>query len=86
VPEQPAVLRRYLASWLALAELAHASLVGGDVEVPHGRVPHGDPPELVTRSLLLDPARWFREERENLCQTAVLAARSVSTRRAGNSC
>lgn len=73
--ERQKILRRYVRCCLALAERAHELLVGGDFEVVHGSEARWNLPHSEAERVLAEPARWFRQEQENLCRTLLLAAR-----------
>ncbi|MEV4099781.1 BTAD domain-containing putative transcriptional regulator [Nonomuraea sp. NPDC049649] len=64
--ERNAALRRALGCWLALAEAAHARLLGGDYAVLHGPAERRRLPSVVIDRMMSDPVEWFEAERPHL--------------------
>lgn len=64
--ERNAALRRALGCWLALAEAAHARLLGGDYAVLHGPAERRRLPFAVIDRMMPDPIEWFEAERPHL--------------------
>ncbi|MHC3455306.1 AfsR/SARP family transcriptional regulator [Streptomyces prasinus] len=73
--ERSAAVERMLGGWLALAELAHSRVYGGDYTVLHGRAPRWHPPAAYVDALLTDPLEWMDREQANLCHAVEHAAR-----------
>ncbi|MEU7103061.1 BTAD domain-containing putative transcriptional regulator [Streptomyces longwoodensis] len=72
--ERTAAVERMLGGWLALAELAHSKVYGGDYTVLHGRARRWHPPAAYVDALLADPLEWMDQEQANLCHAVEHAA------------
>ena len=73
--ERKAAVERMLGGWLALAELAHSRIYGGDYTVLHGHARRWHPPAAYVDALLADPLEWMDQEQANLCHAVEHAAR-----------
>ncbi|WP_344173437.1 AfsR/SARP family transcriptional regulator [Streptomyces albidochromogenes] len=71
---QSAALRRMAGGWMALAEVAHRRIYGGDFTVLHGSAPRWLPPAAHVDELLADPLEWLDSEHANLVQAVEHAA------------
>ncbi|OEJ28552.1 AfsR/SARP family transcriptional regulator [Streptomyces agglomeratus] len=71
---QSAALRRMMGGWMALAEVAHRRIYGGDFTVLHGTAPRWLPPAAHVDELLADPLEWLDSEHANLVQAVEHAA------------
>ncbi|MGW7052613.1 AfsR/SARP family transcriptional regulator [Streptomyces sp. NPDC054887] len=80
---QSAALRRMMGGWMALAEVAHRRIYGGDFTVLHGTAPRWLPPAAHVDELLADPLEWLDSEHANLCRRWSTRPPSSSTRCAG---
>ncbi|MEV6350415.1 BTAD domain-containing putative transcriptional regulator [Actinoplanes sp. NPDC051851] len=67
-------IRRLLATWLALVEGAHVSLLGGNYAVVHGSVPRRAPDSTVFDALTVDPGVWYETERRGIVTAVQQAA------------
>ncbi len=67
-------VERVVGGWLALAELAHRRVYGGDYTVLHGTGPRWQPAASYREQVAAEPLEWLDGEQANLCAAVAQAA------------